>query len=184
MNPSLKTLEAMEQCFGNTFNLDTDCSFTESQALAEVFQQFDLLSYEDLLQQSKTVVLLNWRLSQRYLLGLFMSCNLFRILLENETIIKHLWTIRNEQNRNTILEIKAAVLDRILDGFSFELETFMDEFDYSEFTETQKAAFLNCNPTETISSVLDLCEMLRNLDSDLHGSSIELSVWEEDSNAN
>lgn len=178
MNPSLKTLEAMEQCFENTFNPDTDCSFTESQALAEVFQQFDLFSYEDLLQQSKTVVLLNWRLSQRYLLGVFMSCNLFRVLLENETIIKHLWTIRNEQNRNTILEIKAAVLDRILDDFSIELEVFMDNFDYSEFSETQKDAFLNCNPTETISATLNLYEMLRNLDSDLHSDIIELAVWE------
>lgn len=176
MNPSLKTLEAMEQCFENTFNPDIDCSFTESQALAEVFNHLDLLSYEDILSESKTVVLLNWRLSQRCLIGMFMSCNLFRILLENETIIKHLWTIRNEQNRNTILEIKSAVLDRILDGFSYELETFMDDFDYSEFTETQKAAFLNCNPTETIFSVVNLCEMLRNLDSDLHEDSIELFV--------
>lgn len=177
MNPNLRILEALEACFSNTFQEGYELTFTESQALSETFSQIDLIEFENLLEETKNLVLLNWRLSQRSVLGTLIYSNIFRIVLENETIIKHLWSIRNDQDRSTVLEIKAAVLDRILDGFSYELESFLDEFDNTDLIETEKNALLNCDPTKTVVTVVELCGMLRMLDADLIDVPIELTVF-------
>ena len=179
-NPKLKTLEALEQAYNNTFADGYEPTFTEAVALSETYEQIELLGYEELVQETKNLVLFNWRVSQRALLDSFTHSNLFRILLESETIIKHLWTIRNEQYRHTVLEIKAAVLDRILDAVSYELDEFLEEFEYSDFEEDKKSAFLNCDPRDTIVSVIELCGMLRELDADLADEPIELLVPEKE----
>jgi hypothetical protein len=179
LNPKLKCLEALEACYQHTFNVEDEATFTESQALLETFEQIDLLDYETLLEESKNLVLFNWRLSQRSLIGSFINGNIFRILLESETIIGHLYSIRKEQYRHTVLEIKSALLDRILDSFSFEMDEFLEEFSFSDFEEDKKSAFLNCDPRDTIVSVIELCSMLRELDADLYDTPIELLVPEK-----
>lgn len=178
MNAKLRTLEALEACYSNTFAEGCEPSFTESQVLAESFEHLDLQEYEDLLKSAKELLLLNWRFAQRSMLGNFVHSNLFRILLENETIAKHLWSIRNHQDRKTVLEIKSALLDRILDSFSYEMETFLEDFEYSDFGEQERSAFLNCEPTEAIMSVIDICGLVRNLDSELTDEPIDLVYWD------
>lgn len=178
MNPKLRTIEALEACYSNTFVEGSEPSFTESQVLSESYEHMDLLEYEELLEDSKKLLLMNWRFAQRSMLGNFVHSNLFRILLENETIAKHLWSIRNHQDRKTVLEIKSALLDRILDSFSYEMETFLEDFEYSDFGEQERSAFLNCEPTEAIMSVIDICGLVRNLDSELTNEPIDLVYWD------
>jgi hypothetical protein len=182
MNPKLKTLEALESCYQHTFNVEDEATFTEALALAETLKQIDTIDYETLLEEAKALVLLNWRLSQRSLVGTFINGNIFRILLEAETIIGHLYSIRKEQYRHTVLEIKSSLLDRILDATAYELGEFLDEFELSDFEEDKKNAFLNCDPRETIVTVIELCSMLRELDADLDGTPIELLVREKEIN--
>jgi hypothetical protein len=180
LNPKLRVLEALEQAYQGTFADGYEATFTEAVALSDAYEQLDLLGYEELLQESKHMLLFNWRLAQRSLLDSFTHSNIFRILLESETIIKHLYSIRNDQYRYTVLEIKSALLDRILDAVSYELDEFLEEFEYSDFEEDKKSAFLNCNPTETIIAVIELCSMLRELDADLHDTPIEILIPERD----
>lgn len=180
MNPKIRALEAIAAAYEDSFRLDDEQTFTEAVALREGYTALEELEYEDLLQHSKSLLLTNWRVSRRACLSTFMHFGIFSTLLEYESIICHLWSIRNDQDRHTIEEIKSAVLDRILEAVQFELEDFMDEFEFNELDEEKKTAFLNCSPQETVLTVIDLCGMLKELDADLSGTPIDLLVQERE----
>jgi hypothetical protein len=179
--PSLQILSALEAAYQQSFSEEFDATFTEANALREIFDVIDNAeNFDSLREEAKAMALFNWRLAQRSCLNTILHLNIFRNLLETETIINHLYTIRNDQTRGTVAEIKAEFLDRILDEFIFEVEEILHGISHHDSPDHMKLAFMNCDPTDTIITAMELAGKLVMLDAELETEPIELIVPDVD----
>lgn len=184
MKPSLQILDALEAAYQQSFSEDIEPTFTEVQALRSLFETIDGMDLEDLKEEAKVMALFNWRLAQRSCLNTILHLNMFRNILESETIITHLYRIRNDQTRDTIAEIKAEFLDRTLEEFLYELDEIVNGMADHEAPAHIKLAFMNCDANETIHTAMELAGKLLMLDSDLKPEYIELTVQDDDDDSN